>query len=235
MVDLSFIQSIVHRRIVSDIYHETIRDDEIIGLLLQGSVARGDCYQTSDLDVLVLLKSGLNRPFLSEYRDNILVEIKYANFEQSVNNCKATPMGIYNFLDSVILFDHQGKLRQLRELAQNTFNQYQTTQSEIKSIAYWLQSSLIKIKAANKAEDELKASFVVSTTSWQLLEGVWAVNNKPIPPNGSVLFHLRDLERVPKNMAEKIKCLFTGNVKERIEAAIEVTEWTIGNLLTSNN
>jgi len=235
MVDLSFIKSYVHRQIVTEIYHKTMYDNEIIGLLLQGSVARGDCYQSSDIDIYVLLRDELNRPFFSEYRDNILVEIKYVNFEHSTNNCKVTPMGIYNFLDSVILFDHQGKLKELRELAKNTFHQYRTTQSEIKSIAYWLESSLVKIKAANEEQDDLKASFVVTTTSWQMLEGIWAVNNKPVPPNGSVLFHLRDLERIPENMTEKIKFLFTGNVKERTETAIEMIEWTIGQLSATDD
>lgn len=52
----------------------------------------------------------------------------------------------------------------------------------MKGISHWLHSSLIKIQSALKANDELKASYLVHTSTWTLLEGIWAINNKPVPP-----------------------------------------------------
>ncbi|WP_100488365.1 nucleotidyltransferase domain-containing protein [Sporolactobacillus pectinivorans] len=227
MIDLSFIKSIAHRCLVAEIYDEAVQDGEIIGLLLQGSVARGENYQTSDIDFYVLLEDGLNRPLCSEYRGNILVEMKYADFERAVYKCKSSSMGLYNFLDSIILFDYRRKFSQIKELANNVLEQYEVPKSEVKSIVYWLETALIKIEAAREADDELKAAFVVATTSWKILEGLWAVNSKPVPPNGLVFYHLKKLKRVPENVDEEIKLLFTGDTTQRIETAIRIIEWTI--------
>jgi predicted nucleotidyltransferase len=227
MYDLSFIKYDVHRHLVAEIYKEAMQDDEVIGLLLQGSVARGDNYKTSDLDMYVLLQDGVQRQFHSTYRRGILVEMKYADFAKAIETCDITAMGVYNFLDAVILFDNEGKLYRVKKQAQALFNQYRTPLAQVQSIAYWLKSSLIKIKAAEAAGDELKAAYVVGTTSWQILEGLWAVNNRPMPPNGSVLFHLTDLERRPAHLEERINRFFVGKGKARVEAAIRMMEWTI--------
>ncbi|WP_282942601.1 DNA polymerase subunit beta [Paenibacillus sp. RC67] len=195
-----------HRELVGEIYEEVLQDSETVGLLLQGSVARGESYATSDLDMYILLKDGLVRPFRSEHRRGIHVEMKYSDFETAVNKCRITSMGIYNFLDSMILFDQEGKLRQLIELSKKLYNEYQTPLEERKSTKYWLESALIKIKAAQCAQDDLKANLVVATSSWKILEGVWAVNNKPMPPNGSVLSQLRNIER-PDDVEKLINSL----------------------------
>ncbi|GMA61308.1 hypothetical protein GCM10025859_17480 [Alicyclobacillus fastidiosus] len=91
----------------------------------------------------------------------MLVEIKFADFQRAMNKCKETPMGLYNFLDAIILLDRQGSLQQLKDLAQSLLDQYRTPKSVLKSISHWLESSLIKIKAAKEDNDDLKASFVV--------------------------------------------------------------------------
>ena len=51
MMDTTFIRGGLHRRLVTEIYEEATQDPEISGLLLQGSVARGDASTLSELDV----------------------------------------------------------------------------------------------------------------------------------------------------------------------------------------
>ena len=97
----------------------------------------------------------------------------------------------------------------------------------MKGISHWLQSSLIKIQSALKANDELKASYIVQTSTWTLLEGIWAINNKPVPPAGSVLKYIKTLSIVPVNFEDYINRLFLGNTKDRIKAAIELIEWVL--------
>ncbi|MFC3747955.1 DNA polymerase subunit beta [Paenibacillus sp. GCM10012306] len=230
MDSIRLIKNEIHRNLVMEIYEEIIQDHEAVGLLLQGSVARGESYETSDLDMYILLKEGLSRPFRSEFRQGICVELKYSDFAMATRKCENGPMGMYNFLDSVILIDHEGQLQQLIERSKQLYSGYQTPVTEMKSIKYWLESTLIKIKAAQMAEDDLKAAFVAGTTSWKILEGVWAANNKPMPPNGSVLFHLKDLEGLSDNLKGLIKNLFVGEVKERIESSIQIIEWIIESL-----
>ncbi|MFF2911136.1 DNA polymerase subunit beta [Paenibacillus sp. NPDC057934] len=225
MDSIRMIKSKIHRNLVMEIYEEVIRDHEAIGLLLQGSVARGESYETSDLDMYILLKEGLSRPFRADFRQGICVEFKYSDFEMATRKCEDGPMGMYNFLDSAILLDHEGQLQQLIEQSKQLFSGYRTPVTEMKSIKHWLESTQIKVKAAQMAGDDLKAAFVVGTTSWKILEGVWAASNKPMPPNGSVLFHLKDLEGLTDDRKDLIKSLFVGEVRERIESSIQIIEW----------
>src|SRR5699024_2540391 len=120
-------------------------------------------YESSELDLFVLLNEGLKRSFLSEYKSGILVEYKYSNFESALEKCKTQPIFLYNFLNSIILFDRHGKLNHLNSLVNLLFDKYQVSQNETKSIAYWLESALIKITAAEEENYLIKACFVVST------------------------------------------------------------------------
>ncbi|SME38695.1 hypothetical protein BACERE00191_05023 [Bacillus pacificus] len=97
----------------------------------------------------------------------------------------------------------------------------------MKGIFHWLHSSLIKIQSALKANDELKVSYIVHTSTWTLLDGIWAVNNKPIPPAGSVLKYIKTLSIVPVNFEDYINRLFLGDTKDRIKAAMELIEWVL--------
>ncbi|MBL2317226.1 DNA polymerase subunit beta, partial [Klebsiella pneumoniae] len=83
------------------------------------------------------------------------------------------------------------------EIAISEFENYRVSSDKVKGVSHWLHSSLIKIQSALKANDELKASYIVQTSTWTLLEGIWAINNKPVPPAGSVLKYIKTLSIVP--------------------------------------
>jgi len=63
-----------------------------------------------------------------------------------------------------------------------------------------------------------------------LLDGIWAVNNKPIPPAGSVLKYIETLSKVPTHFEDFINKLFLGDTTERTSAAIFLIEWVLHNL-----
>ena len=44
------------------------------------------------------------------------------------------------------------------------------------NICYWLSSTKIKLISAIDSNDELKMSYLLSTNSWKVLEGIWAKN-----------------------------------------------------------
>ena len=100
----------------------------------------------------------------------------------------------------------------------------------MKGISHWLHSSLIKIQSALKANDELKASYIVQTSTWTLLEGIWAINNKPVPPAGSVLRYIQTLPNKQIHLDELLNKLFLGDTTERISSAIVLIEWVLHNL-----
>jgi predicted nucleotidyltransferase len=231
MIDnLSFITYKHHKKLVETILNDCMAKDEIIGLMLIGSVARGDAYPDSDLDLYFLLENGYNKHFHSEIRENTLIEYKYADFNQVQLNFDKNPMELYSFLDGKILFDNKGLLKQLVQIAQQKYKNYSISENKIKGISHWLNSSLIKINAALKVNDKLKASYILNTSTWVMLEGIWAINNKPIPPSGSVLVHIKKLSFRLTNLDNLLTTVFLGNTTERINSAIVIIEWILLNL-----
>lgn len=216
-----------HKRLVQTIVAETLCTEKVNGFMLIGSVSRGDAYPDSDLDFYILLEEGQKKKFHSETREGILVEYKCAEVNQILVNFKNNPMELYSFLEGEILFDKSGDLKKLKEIARSEFENYRVSSDKVKGISHWLYSSLIKIQSALKANDELKASYIVQTSTWTLLEGIWAINNKPVPPAGSVLKYIKTLSIVPVNFEDYINRLFLGDTKDRIKSAIELIEWVL--------
>ncbi|MES5866151.1 nucleotidyltransferase domain-containing protein [Bacillus cereus group sp. RP32] len=216
-----------HKKLVQTIVAEILSINKITGFMLIGSVARGDAYPDSDLDFYILLEDGQKKKFHSEMREGILVEYKYADCNQIQVNFKNNPMELYSFLEGKILFDKSGELKKLKEIAAYEFENYRVSSDKVKGISHWLRSSLIKIQSALKAHDELKALYIVHTSTWTLLEGIWAINNKPTPPAGSVLRYIQVLPNKPIHLEALLHKLFVGDTIERIESAIVLMEWVL--------
>ncbi|EMI9089272.1 DNA polymerase subunit beta [Bacillus cereus] len=219
-----------HKKLVQTIVAETLSMEKVNGFMLIGSVARGDAYPDSDLDLYILLEDGQKKKFQSETREDILVEYKYADVNQILVNFKNNPMELYSFLEGKILFDKSGELKKLKEIATYEFENYRVSSDKVKGISHWLHSSFIKIQSALKASDELKASYIVHTSTWTLLEGIWAINNKPVPPAGAVLRYIQTLPNKPIHLDELLNKLFLGDTTERTPAAIILIEWVLHNL-----
>ncbi|PQZ57896.1 DNA polymerase subunit beta [Bacillus sp. MYb209] len=228
--NLSFITYEKHKKLVQTILNESLYMYKVNGLMLIGSIARGDAYPESDLDLYVLLENGQKKDFHSEMREGILIEYKYADFNQIQLNFKNNSMELYSFLEGEIVFDSNGELERLKEIAQHKYENYSVSSDKVKGISHWLNSSLIKIQAALKAKDELKASYIVHTSMWTLLEGIWAINNKPAPPAGAVLRYIQALPIRPTNFDELLNKVFLGDTTERISSAIFLIEWVLTNL-----
>ena len=86
---------------------------------------------------------------------------------------------------------------------------------------------LAKIAAAQASGDLFRAAYVAGVTLWPILEAVWAANDKPVPPCGSVWAHIGDLDRGPPDAEARLRRLFTGRDADRVQAAVEVIGWTV--------
>jgi len=214
-----------HRIIPTEVIEEAQADGDVTGLLLAGSVARGDAGPSSDLDIYVLLRDGCARAFRSEVRQGLLVEYKSADFARAHSQIERSPMEVYAYLTGRVLRDEGNRLAELTAFAHQTFQSYKTPGEERRGIRYWLQSADIKVRAALEAGEELKAAFIVGTTSWKMLEGVWAVNDRPMPPSGGVKAHLADLTLQPPPEADWFARLFLGDTSARIETALDLIGW----------
>ena len=228
--DLAFIESEIHHRLLQEVLDDAYRDSDAIGVMLEGSVARGDAYPGSDLDVHILLRDGCSREFYAELRQGILVECSYADEAHARSKLERDPMHIYSYLDGRILYDPEGRLQALVSAARACFEAYHVPAEEARGIAHWLKSSRIKIAAARDAGDELRAAYVASTSAWEMLRGIWAAHDRPVPPCGALWAHLHDLPAGPPDVEAWLRRLFAGDTPDRIGAAIEIIDWVLPRL-----
>jgi len=228
--NLTFIQSEIHRRLLQEVLDDAYRDPDVIGIMLTGSLARGDAYPGSDLDIHILLRDGCSREFHAELCHGIFIECSYADEARARSRLERDPMHVYAYLDGRILYDPQGRLQALVSTARAHFEAYCVPAEEARGIAHWLHSARIKIAAARDAGDELRAAYVASTSSWEMLRGIWAAYGKPVPPCGALWAHLHDLPAGPLDIEAWLRRLFAGDASDRIGAAIEIIDWVLPRL-----
>jgi hypothetical protein len=228
--DLSFIPYPTQRTIVAEALTTAHADAEITGLLLAGSLARGDAARLADVDLYLLLRDGGRRLSRAEMRDGILVEWHYADQARAQTKLTTNPMAIYTYLDGRILYDSAGHLQHLTTLARQHFDMYTVSASERAGIGHWLLSAQLKVAAARDSGDTLKAGYIVTTTAFEVLVGLWAINQRPMPASGGVLAHLADLPQQPEHLPHWLNHLFQGTLTERIATFEALCQWLIPHL-----
>lgn len=216
-----------HRTLLLAAIEEATRDDDVIGLLLTGSLARGDALPGTDLDLVMILAEGLSRPFRREVEREILVERTYVDEASAGVQLDAHPMWVYGHLDGSILYDPEKALERLRVYARDRLQAYETPAAHRDETAFLLRCSRDKMRVALGGGDLLKAAYVAGTSSWQIMEGLWAANDLPVPPNSSVRAHLRDLSKGPPEVERSYRELFLAGAAQRVQVALELIDWIL--------
>lgn len=195
------------------------KNEKVEAVLLIGSVAYGTATDDSDLDLIVI--SNEDR-FESKYVENILVEIHFHKYSTLVKRLNNNPNEVYKYLYSKIIFDN-GQLKKLIAKAKEIFNSYCAPDKEKEEICYWLSTTKIKLLSAINSNDEMKVSYLLSTNTWKLLEGVWTKNNKPMPPSSIAFVKNNELTCVPyDNWFNK---LLVGDNLSRANFMIDMIDW----------
>lgn len=216
-----------HRQVLATIVDELKGDPAVSGVLLQGSVARGDHSPGSDLDLLVLLQPGTSRPFQSEVRAGILVETHHSTAPDLTSSVATRPSLAYGIRDGQVQYDRTGEITALMQAATEALQTYRTPAKELRAIRYWLYTAKVKLLAALNASDETRAGLLASINAWKTLEGLWAVNHLPTPPGGAVLTYLQELELLPPHFPELLAALSTGTARERALACSTMITWLL--------
>lgn len=198
------------------------KNEKVEAVLLIGSVAYGTATDDSDLDLIVI--SNEDR-FESKYIENILVEIHFHKYRTLLNRLENNPVEVYKYLYSKIIFDN-GQLEKLIAKAKEIYNSYCAPDKEKEEICYWLSATKIKLLSAINSNDEMNVSYLLSTNTWKVLEGVWAKNNKPMPPSSIAFVKNNELTCVPcDNWFNK---LLVGNNLSRANYMIDTIDWICG-------
>ena len=159
--------------------------------------------------------------------DDVLVEMHYLTYDKAIERLNHYPMEVYKYLDAKIEYDN-GSLQKIVAYAKELFDNYKTPEKEKREIISWLKSTNIKLKSAFLKQDILLISYLVSTNLWKVLEGVWAVNQKPVPPSSSLFRRYKNLECSPfQNWFEE---LLVEDVEAQGNAMIECIDWILEEL-----
>lgn len=194
------------------------------GIMLTGSVARGTASELSDLDMVVLCDKD---EFVSKYVNGILVELHSHTFETMWERLGNNSMEVYHYLDSKIVWD-DGSLGKLMCYAQQLYVNYKVSAKEKQMIQYWLSSVNIKLNAALQDGNAELISYIISTNLWKVLEGMWAVNSKPMPPSSLAFDRQKNLVKVPyKNW---FMDLLKKDTISRGTAMYQVIAWIVSRL-----
>lgn len=208
-----------------EIFHNLVRefkkDSTVEGVLLNGSVAVGTATEESDLDMIVI---GKKEEFVSQLIDSVLVEIHYTSFESAIKKLKTNPKEVYKYLDAKIEYD-SGKAQEIITYAENIFENYHVTQKEKSEIAYWLKSTKPKLESALLKQDLLLISYLVSINTWKVLEAIWAVNQKPVPPASSLYRRYKELKLIPSQ--NWFEGLLIRDPRTRGQIMIESIDWIL--------
>lgn len=216
--------------LIKNLVEQARTQDHIVGALLTGSLARGDALPGTDLDLVYILSDGVEKPFRREMLDGVLVEQSYLDEAAArAQLTKHPPMKVYGYLDGRILYDPDGVLSRLTDTARQRYETYRVPEEDRTRIASLLGFSDHKINVGIDGGDWLRAAFVVGTSSWQIIEGLWAANDRPLPPNSSVRPHLADLHG-PDDIEQRFENLFTGDTHTRVHTALDLIRWIIARL-----
>lgn len=200
---------------------ELKKDQSVCGILLNGSLAYGKATAYSDIDLIVL--SNKNE-FISRRVEGILIEEHFHTYEKLVDRLDQNPAEVYKYIYSKILLD-DGRLTALIKKAQSLYDHYETPLEEKGKINYWLTTVKDKLEGAVSNTDSLKISYLLSTSSWEVLTGVWAVNDKPMPPASIAFAFHHSLAVVPFD--RWFESLFDKDINSRAESMIRIIDWII--------
>lgn len=206
---------------------ELLEEPQINALMLIGSRARADHYPISDYDFYALVKEPI-QTFKSNMRQGVLVEVHYRLFPQAKNRIKTYKPDLYSFLEGRILHDPQGQLEQLKTLANTCFKNYRTKSAELAKKLHWLNAVQSKLDASLSASDKAQTGFLLSTTTWPLLETLFALNDVPMPSSSAVRTYLAILKRQPEGLEAKLSTLYTADVTKRANIMQNLTRWLVG-------
>lgn len=196
-------------------------DKSITSVLLTGSVAYGAATEDSDLDIIVLCKKD---DFVSKEVNGVLVEIHYHKYETLCEKLSTTPMEVYKYIYSKIVFD-DGQAAKLLAMAKEQYENYKTPEKEKQGIQYWLSATKSKLLSAISENDHMKLSYLLATNTWKVMEGAWAMNDKPMPPS-SLAFYKHDMVQFP--LENWFETLLEGSAFERANVMIKIIDIICG-------
>ncbi|MEV4749320.1 nucleotidyltransferase domain-containing protein [Streptosporangium sp. NPDC049248] len=212
-----------HRKIAERVGAELAERDDVLAVLLAGSVCRGEHVATSDIDLLVVttedsaLEVGPRRLV-----QGLLVEwIARPEAEWLTRFDRPKTSWLYSFLEAEVLMD-TGPAARLVQAAARVLETYRTSARLRELLATTLWHGQAKLDRAQAAGTPRELGFWSAICVETVLDGLYAVHDVPLPAGARRLAYLH---RVPLTEGENalVETMLTGDTAGRFEATRHLT------------
>ena len=192
-------------------------DKDIRGILVTGSLARGTETEYSDLDIIVISNKD---EVVEEVIDGVPVETHYNRAEQVKKWLVADPPSCYLYTYGKIIFDQEGVVENLVNVARERLANYEVTDLRKAYLNHKLNALKEKLVASLNLNDDLKIHYLIYNNFKVIVESIYALNSLPVPPQG-LSYEIFDTLKVKPN-ENWLKKLITLRGREQAEFALEV-------------
>lgn len=197
-------------------------DEDVLGVILFGSWARGNNRPDSDVDLLVIKREGFLRT-VEMYQDTPF-EITYTTEEGVKKYWVDSPDDCVELWKTgKIIFDRTGILEKLKQFAAEieAKGKKPLSNDAIKHTKFDVYDQ-IKSVTRLKEIDTATASMVIQVKVFQLCEKYFDLRQMWTPPTKQ---RLQALQENDPNLAAKVKSFYTsGDLSKRIELAKEIAD-----------
>ena len=216
----SFLVLEPHRSVVAELLVEAQADPDVVGILLIGSLARGNAVPGSDVDVLLLVDDGRSqeRPTQHEERHGVWVERHYRDTAWAIAQFNRSPEWLYPYTEGRLLHDPRGDLAALVARAHDHLLAYRTPRPERERLRFIADRQLDKLAAALAAEDFERAATIVGFGAHAFLSFLCAAYDRPPVGPTNVWLQLPTIPGLPPALAKQARALILGTAAERVEA-----------------
>ena len=200
------------KNVVENFIEELKNDENIRGILLFGSYARGDQRPTSDVDVLVLVKAKAWRDVFE--RDGQTFEMVYASFDLAKDFYASHPNdAVQQWTDGKIVYDPDGQMIEIQKFVDIIRDQGRSPLTE-KQIHHLRFEKADKLSAVEylKDKDLPTANLYLQSLCQELVELYFELHQLWTPAPKQRLKKLREID---KENADLFDTLFCSNSFEK--------------------
>jgi predicted nucleotidyltransferase len=192
-----------HQTVIKKIVNELKNKKYVEGILLFGSCARSLKSKHNDIDFFVLINENW-RQRVSKYIDSILVELFFNPYEKYLDyfNNEDKMFTVQMFIDGKILFDRNGKLKELQKDAKKILpKRLKLSKDIINMIRYHVADANLDIQNELKL-NKYQAIYLMDRTLEILLKYYFKITKIPEPKYNYII---KKVEKTNKKLYEKVK------------------------------
>jgi len=212
---------------IAMVKEEIINKDRPLGIVISGSVARGDFGSRSDVDLYILMEDEHEKTFKTEVIDGRRFEFTYyplKTLRKEIMEKTENPRALNVFNEAKILYDPKGIAQELVELAKHRYKTFKYPPDKIQ----WARYAIIcmKDKILDDLENNRETFALYDTYSVvnYVLSGLLYLQNIPNRDyRGNLKLVLNN-----ENFDEHLKLLITKVIRssstEKVDASLELCD-----------